>query len=97
MRYVKDSIHNYISFKNFFWDEVIDTLEFQRLREIKQLGVVYYAFPGAVHSRFEHSLGVGYMAQTMMEHFLASQKEELAIDERDKDIIIMAGLCNHLG
>jgi hypothetical protein len=37
------------------------------------------------------------MAQTMMEHFLASQKEELAIDERDKDIIVMAGLCNDLG
>jgi len=37
------------------------------------------------------------MAQTMMEHFLESQKEELAIDERDKDIIVMAGLCNDLG
>jgi len=97
MRYIKDSIHNQISFRNRFWDEVIDTLEFQRLREIKQLGVVYYVFPGAIHTRFEHSLGVGYMAQTMMEHFLQNQKEELAINDRDKDIIVMAGLCNDLG
>jgi deoxynucleoside triphosphate triphosphohydrolase SAMHD1 len=72
-------------------------LEFQRLREIKQLGAVYYVFPGAIHTRFEHSLGVGYMAQTMMEHFLQTQKDELAIEDRDKDVIVMAGLCNDLG
>jgi hypothetical protein len=37
------------------------------------------------------------MAQTMMEHFLQNQKDELAINDRDKDIIVMAGLCNDLG
>ena len=70
-RYVKDSVHNQISFKGFYW-QVVDTPEFQRLRDIRQLGSAYKVFPGAIHTRFEHSLGVGYMAQTMMEHFQES-------------------------
>ena len=37
--------------------QFIDTPQFQRLRNIKQLGTTYYVFPGASHNRFEHSIG----------------------------------------
>ena len=42
--------------------EVIDDRTFQRLRNIRQLALSHYLYPGATHSRFEHSLGVMEMA-----------------------------------
>lgn len=45
--------------------QLMDTAEVQRLRGIKQLGLAYIAFPGANHSRFEHVLGVSYLAESV--------------------------------
>jgi HD superfamily phosphohydrolase len=46
---------------------VIDTPQFQRLRRIKQLGTSDFVFPGATHSRFEHSLGALAKAQQIID------------------------------
>lgn len=51
-----DPIHGHIALHPLLV-KVIDTPQFQRLRHIKQLGGVYYVFPGASHNRFEHSIG----------------------------------------
>jgi HD superfamily phosphohydrolase len=42
---------------------VIDSPLLQRLRRIRQTGLVYYVFPSATHSRFEHSLGATTLAE----------------------------------
>lgn len=70
---VRDPVHGDIELT----DEevaVLDTAQFQRLRGVKQLGTAYLVFPGAVHSRFEHSVGVLHMA----EQFIAAANRNAA-------------------
>ena len=45
---------------------IIDTSEFQRLRYLKQLSTCYFAFPNAIHTRFEHSIGTYHIAKRML-------------------------------
>uniref|UniRef100_A0A0D9Y285 HD-associated domain-containing protein n=1 Tax=Oryza glumipatula TaxID=40148 RepID=A0A0D9Y285_9ORYZ len=63
--------------------EFVDTEEFQRLRDLKQLGLTYLVYPGAVHTRFEHSLGVYWLAGEAMNNLRLYQGEELGIDRVD--------------
>lgn len=46
--------------------KIVNTRLFQRLRRIKQNGLLNYVFPSASHSRFEHSLGVLFVADSML-------------------------------
>lgn len=51
-----DPIHGHVEVHPLLI-KIIDTPQFQRLRNIKQLGGTYFVFPGASHNRFEHSIG----------------------------------------
>ena len=46
---------------------VLDSPIFQRLRYVRQLGVVHWVYPGAVHTRFEHAVGVLHVAERMLD------------------------------
>ncbi|KNC82925.1 hypothetical protein SARC_04792 [Sphaeroforma arctica JP610] len=76
--------------------QFIDTLQFQRLREIKQLANCYLVFPGAVHTRFEHSIGTSYLARLWTKK-LQDYQPELGLDKRDIDCVAIAGLVHDLG
>lgn len=58
---VRDPIHGFIRFTEQE-RQIIDRTEFQRLRNVKQLATTYLVYPGAMHTRFEHSLGVMELA-----------------------------------
>ncbi|XP_059905113.1 deoxynucleoside triphosphate triphosphohydrolase SAMHD1-like isoform X4 [Gadus macrocephalus] len=90
-----DPIHGHIELHPLLV-KIIDTPQFQRLRNIKQLGGVYYVFPGASHNRFEHSIGVGYLAGKLAKS-LKEKQPELNIDDRDILCVQIAGLCHDLG
>jgi HD superfamily phosphohydrolase len=63
---VRDPVHGDILW-NHLETSVIDTEIFQRLRRIKQLGTVHFVYPGAEHSRFQHSLGTLHMAKILLQ------------------------------
>ncbi|MEM3019021.1 MAG: HD domain-containing protein, partial [Candidatus Bathyarchaeia archaeon] len=78
--FIKDPIYGYIHITEQERD-LIDTRPIQRLRRIKQLCGVEYVYPAANHTRFEHSLGVMYLAGVLAENLeeLASEMEKLRI------------------
>ncbi|XP_038142251.1 deoxynucleoside triphosphate triphosphohydrolase SAMHD1-like [Cyprinodon tularosa] len=90
-----DPIHGHVELHPLLI-KIIDTPQFQRLRNIKQLGGTYYVFPGASHNRFEHSIGVGYLAGRLAQA-LNDRQPELLISRRDILCVEIAGLCHDLG
>jgi len=58
---INDPIHGHIRL-NDTCVKIIDTPQFQRLRDLKQLGSCYFVFPGASHNRFEHSVGRSFQS-----------------------------------
>src|SRR5208337_2922119 len=47
---------------------IINHPTFQRLRRVRQLGLAHMVFPGATHTRFEHSVGAVHVAQMIIDH-----------------------------
>ncbi|KAJ8016324.1 hypothetical protein DPEC_G00006010 [Dallia pectoralis] len=89
-----DPIHGHIEMHPLLVS-IIDTPQFQRLRNIKQLGGTYFVFPGASHNRFEHSIGsLGsvmtwwpYKGRTVEKSFLyeivANKRNGIDVDKWD--------------
>lgn len=76
--------------------KIINTIEFKRLKNIKQLGNTHYLYPSATHTRFEHSIGVSYLAGELLST-LQKKQPELQITNRDKELVQVAGLCHDIG
>ncbi|KXK01412.1 MAG: HD superfamily phosphohydrolase [Acidobacteria bacterium OLB17] len=87
-RYYRDAVHNIIrvdarTAEGRLFADLIDTPEFQRLRRIRQLGLAYFAYQSAEHSRFTHSLGAFNLATRVMAKLSAihpiSDEERIAV------------------
>lgn len=63
---VRDPVHGDIRITELE-RRLIDTRAFQRLRTLKQLGPTEWVYPGAVHTRFLHSLGTLHLAQELID------------------------------
>ncbi len=72
---IRDPIHGYIEIDELAI-EILDTVEMQRLRRIRQLGFSYLVYPGANHTRFEHSLGAYHLMNVLLDTLGVSKEEE---------------------
>ncbi|HEX8726311.1 MAG TPA: HD domain-containing protein [Gemmatimonadaceae bacterium] len=79
-----------------FARELVDTPAFQRLRNVRQLGLAYLVYPGATHTRLEHALGTYHLARRA----LALLDESGALDDAlraDAGIVRAAALLHDIG
>lgn len=88
MKLIRDSVHG-----NLYLDEfeikLIDTPQMQRLRRIKQLGFTHLVYPGANHTRFEHSIGTMHIASKIADN--------IGLDEDSKKMVRSAALLHDVG
>ncbi|XP_051120381.1 uncharacterized protein LOC127244085 isoform X2 [Andrographis paniculata] len=95
-KHIHDNVHGNIYLDPLFL-KFIDTEQFQRLRDLKQLGMAHMVYPGAVHSRFEHSLGVYWLAGEAVHRLKMKQGHGLGIDHFDMQTVKLAGLLHDIG
>jgi HD superfamily phosphohydrolase len=77
---IRDPIHGDVSIGPV-QRAVIDTDLFQRLRYIRQNGLLHYIFPGAVHTRFAHSIGTMHVAQRVFRSFFPIYRPSATPDD----------------
>jgi HD superfamily phosphohydrolase len=86
MKVIRDPIHDYIELDDLAL-ALIETPQVQRLRRIKQLGFSNLVYPGANHTRFEHSLGVYHLAKHLVKQ----------VDEQQRNELLAAALLHDIG
>jgi uncharacterized protein len=89
---IKDPVHGYVYITEAE-KNVIDTYPMQRLRRLRQLAGSEYVYPGANHTRFEHCLGVMYLAG----HVLENPNISRIVNDEEVDMCRISALLHDCG
>lgn len=103
---IRDPVFGFINFNE--WEkEIINHKAFQRLRRIRQLALTDMVYPGAIHTRFEHSLGVMHLATLMYDAIVNNDNNKRILEDKlsyneaglkkDRQLIRLAALLHDLG
>jgi hypothetical protein len=92
--YFKDPLYEFIELPKIL-KPIVDSLEMQRLRRIKQLTGAEYVYPGANHTRFEHSLGTFHLASKFVDQLRRADQAEIT-DSEELEVQI-AALLHDIG
>ncbi len=91
---INDPIYGFIQIPNELLFALIEHRYYQRLRRIKQLGMTYLVYPGAIHTRFHHALGAMHLANEAVE-VLRLKGHEITDDEATG--VLIAVLLHDVG
>jgi HD superfamily phosphohydrolase len=89
---IKDPVHGYVYITEEE-KEVIDSFPVQRLRRLRQLAGSEYVYPGANHTRFEHSVGVMFLAGRVVENPNIFR----LVDVEETEMVRIAALLHDVG
>ncbi len=98
---IRDPIYNYIDYNKVIEKPVIDSKPMQRLRWLRQLQLANMVYPGADHSRFQHSIGVMHLAGLFAEHLVRELELWNGLGDYGFDELVeiarLAGLLHDIG
>ena len=91
---ITDPVHGTIELSQLEID-LLSTRAFQRLRNVKQLGLAHLVFPGADYSRLSHSLGVNHVTGKILDSL--RQNSGVEIGDNEYELYRLAGLLHDVG
>ena len=91
---INDPVFGFINVPNDFLYDIIQHPIFQRLQRIKQLGLASFVYPGAQHTRFQHSLGAMYLTHEAIKQLRQNGQE---ITPEEADGVLVAILLHDIG
>lgn len=91
---INDPIYGFIKIPSQFIFELIEHPLIQRLRRIKQLGLTYYVYPGATHTRFQHALGAVHLMDQAIHNI---RLKGLEITDEEAEAVLIAILLHDIG
>jgi HD superfamily phosphohydrolase len=89
---IRDPVHGDVEFTEPEV-QILDCRELQRLRGIKQLGTAYLVYPGALHTRFDHSIGTMAIAKRIIESLRSKGHE---VGKGEEETIAIAALLHDI-
>lgn len=91
---INDPVHGFFKIPTDLIYDLIEHPILQRLRRIKQLGLTDYVYPGASHSRFQHSLGAVYL---MVQAVAQLRSKNIEISAVEEEAVYVAILLHDIG
>ena len=91
---VNDPIYGFITIPDGIIFQLIEHPWFQRLRRIEQLGVTHLVYPGAIHTRFHHTLGAMHLMHKAIETL---RSKGIEITEKEEESVKLAILLHDIG
>lgn len=91
---INDPVYGFISLPSDIIFDLIEHPYFQRLRRIRQLGLTYLVYPGALHTRFHHALGALHLIGKAVETLKSKGHE---ITEVEFEAVSIAILLHDIG
>lgn len=93
-KFVNDPVHGFITVPGGLVLRLLQTPAVQRLRRVRQLGLTELVYPGAVHTRFHHSLGAMHL---MRESVASLRSKGVAIENEEEEAALCAMLLHDVG
>ena len=93
IKIINDPVYGFVSLQPEAL-KIIDHIYFQRLRQIKQLGLTHLVYPGALHTRFHHAIGAYHLSTLAISNLRLKQND---ISEKEALACSLATLLHDIG